>query len=305
MRRVSRIILALILVSVAALVLVLWGPMRQWMNLRALRKVMPGAAVSCSGPETTRIYSGLWKGRWEEWLVDKMGHETYALFVGGPVEVVSISKAYVLHGEVGDVLTRFPKLRGFNIVMDRSAVPSEDEWTRLCHGLRSCRRLQALNIVNGEGLTDAAFAPLAGHPTLDNVTVIYHRLTPAFLATVPHLKRLVFAIGSQAKGRELTGAQWTEFCGNLRAMPHLEDVLLAGNAITDAAVAPLAGHPSLRRFQVTSEHLSDRCVPTFATMPSLTSLALNRGWNGTPSAPADVRNTITAALPKVKVTFSP
>ena len=303
--RISRIILALILVSVVALALLLWAPVRQWTNLRALEHAVPSSTVWFSGSARSFARSGHMNERLEKRLIGVMGQRMYLSLFEGPVEAISIMRGNVFDSKTGDIVARFPQLRAFSISLDDVAAGSEADWTRLCQGLRSCPRLEAVNFSVSETLTDAAIVPLADHPRLEDFSVLSLRLTPAFLASLPSLKRLVFSDVAKGTSHEFTEAQWMKLCADLRAMPRLEELLLSGHAITDAALVPLTGHPSLRKGDFTASRLSAGCLATFASMPSLKELGFYGGWSGAESAPDDVRKTLSAALPKVKLTFSP
>ena len=101
-----------------------------------------------------------------------------------------------------------------------------------------------------------------------------------------------------------TEAEWTKLCAHLRALPKLESIELGGEWITDAALAPLAGHPHLRSVTIPYGSHTEACVKTFATMPHLATLHYGHQF-------LDVEDTLTpekkaaiiAALPGVTVEF--
>ena len=302
--RISRIILALIAVSIIALGLLAWTPIRRVMNMRALEQAAPAAFVEFSTVgESRHDYT-----EFEERIIDKIGMRTYRLWFGGAIESIAINGATSLNGDVGGVLVRFPKLVSFSINMGDHATANEVDWTRLCQGLRSCPRLADLTIYDCEMLTDDALAQLADHPALEVLSVKNHGLTPAFvatLATMPALTSLFLSDNGSDKSRAFTEAQWKELCVALRELPDLEGIVLLGSFITDDAITPLAGHPSIHRLQFSSLHLSTRSVSTFASMPSLTLLNFYEGWNEKKTASYEVRRIIPGLLPSVNVRFSP
>jgi hypothetical protein len=73
-----------------------------------------------------------------------------------------------------------------------------------------------------------------------------------------------------------TESEWTLLCTRLRTLPHLEEVTLGGVSVTDAAIAPLAGHPELQTIEISSGHLTLESNKTFASMPRLSKLVIGR-----------------------------
>ena len=91
----------------------------------------------------------------------------------------------------------------------------------------------------------------------------------AAFARFPSLRRVEVIASYDAFPTE---AEWTHFCVRLRELPRLEEIELGGTWITDAAIAPLAGHPNLRTVTITLGSLTDGCTKTFASMPRLSKL---------------------------------
>jgi hypothetical protein len=104
-------------------------------------------------------------------------------------------------------------------------------------------------------------------------------------------------------------ADWIKLCARLLRLPELETIDLGGNQLTDRAIAELAGHPGLRVVSISNCRLTTACTETFATMPALKELYLDKGLPDDPSKaePWEFtqkdRDTVTAALPKVRVEF--
>ena len=125
-------------------------------------------------------------------------HERFRSLFRGPIEVIDIGYPEGFRGdELGAALARFPKLRRFCVMETDDPGPSEAEWTLLCRGLRALPQLEDIEL-GGAWLTDAAIAPLAGHPNLRDVTIQVGRLGPECtktFATLPRLSRLL--IGEQ------------------------------------------------------------------------------------------------------------
>lgn len=91
----------------------------------------------------------------------------------------------------------------------------------------------------------------------------------AALWRFPQLRRFIYDDNEDPLPAEAT---WIRLCTWIRAMPKLDQIELGGGQLTDAAIAPLAGHPGLRKISINYGHLSWRCVATFATMPNLKKL---------------------------------
>lgn len=103
---------------------------------------------------------------------------------------------------------------------------------------------------------------------------------------------------------EPSGRDWETLCTRLRALPHLEELTIGGPQFTDRALAPLAGHPRLRRLNVTDGRLTALSTRTFASLPRLTHLDVgNQYYEGNSWLTPEQRTAMTAALPKVQIVF--
>jgi hypothetical protein len=72
---------------------------------------------------------------------------------------------------------------------------------------------------------------------------------------------------------DLTEAEVMQFSRELRDYPSLEALLLRdGKSITDATLAPLAGHPRLETLEVHHSGITSQSAGTFAAMPALRTL---------------------------------
>lgn len=123
----------------------------------------------------------------------------------------------------------------------------------------------------------------------------------AALARFPRLRRFTL---SENYDFAPTEEQWTRLCTQFRSMPNLEEIELGGAWITDAAIAPLTGHPRLRVVVMTEGRLTAKCLGTFASMHNLTQLDIGaQGFAGDMWPAATEQEAIRAALPKVVVGF--
>jgi hypothetical protein len=133
----------------------------------------------------------------------------------------------------------------------------------------------------------------------------------AVLKQFPELKILSFEF------RETVGeTEVMQVCRRLREIPQLTHLELWGRAVTDASIAPLAGHPGIKGiyFQpfglytevglsgTTQEsdvpRITKTSIATFGSMPSLNELALPVPTMGMPH---DDLKPLTDALPSVRV----
>lgn len=121
----------------------------------------------------------------------------------------------------------------------------------------------------------------------------------AALARFPDLRGVYIADLGQSQPSE---ADWKLLFTRLRALPDLEEVALRGNMITDAALAPLSGHPGIKYLTLNYGNLTDKSIQTFASMPNLRELEFEGVPNGDIEWPGpESEKAIIAALPNVKV----
>lgn len=117
----------------------------------------------------------------------------------------------------------------------------------------------------------------------------------AVLQRFPSLRRFSLAGNVDTP----TEAEWMVLCGRIRLLPDLEELVIDGNQVSDAAIAPLAGHPGLRKVAITSAVLTPDGVKTLATLPRLSELSIEK-WGG--YSPQE-KKAIMDALPRVKIEF--
>ena len=125
---------------------------------------------------------------------DIVYQERFRALFRGPIQEIDVYYFEAFHGDLGAAFARFPSLRRVEVFDN---FPTEPEWTHLCAKLRELPRLEEIEL-GGAWITDAAIAPLAGHPNLRTVTIEYGRLTDGCtktFATMPRLSKL--RIGEQ------------------------------------------------------------------------------------------------------------
>jgi hypothetical protein len=125
----------------------------------------------------------------------------------------------------------------------------------------------------------------------------------AALARFPKLRRVELYCGEELSGP--TEADWAQLCTRMQSFPHLEEVELGGAWMTDAAIAPLAGNPHLRKITISCGRLTAKCANTFASIPHLAELAIEDQSYGGNTWPweEDDKEAIRSALPAVSITF--
>jgi hypothetical protein len=130
----------------------------------------------------------------------------------------------------------------------------------------------------------------------------FHGDLGAELARFKNLRRVM--VENNDYSNLPTQSKWTQLSTHLRTLPHLEEVTLGGVSVTDASIAPLAGHPELQTIEISSGHLTLGSTKTFASMPSLSKLVIGKHvmyrevWIR-PENQAELR----AALPAVSIEF--
>jgi hypothetical protein len=75
-------------------------------------------------------------------------------------------------------------------------------------------------------------------------------------------------------------ADWKLLFTRFHALPRLEELNLEGYTITDQAIAPLAGHPHLRRITINDGKLTVNSAKIFATLPHLEFLHIEGQYDG-------------------------
>jgi hypothetical protein len=120
---------------------------------------------------------------------DTVYHERFRALFRGSIEEIHIYYFEAFRGDLGAVLARFPKLRRLTVFENDPDLPTELEWTALCARFREFSNLEEVEL-GGDLLTDAAIAPLAGHPQLRSVTITCGRLTDGCAKTFASMPRL-------------------------------------------------------------------------------------------------------------------
>lgn len=123
----------------------------------------------------------------------------------------------------------------------------------------------------------------------------------AALARFPRLRRFSI-IENEDSGP--TEADWTLLCARLRTLPNLEEIELGGSWITDAAITPLSGHPTLRSITISEGRLTSECAKTFTAIPLLAALHFEgQRYTGDTWLSPEAEKTLRASLPTVTVTL--
>ena len=119
-------------------------------------------------------------------------HDRFRALFRAPITDIDIYEPTELSGDLGAALHRFPKLQRMSLCGNGDSFPMEADYRLLCTRLRELPRLEELALDGGQ-LTTVSLAPLAGHPTLQKLTLPYSRITPDItqvLATIPNLKEV-------------------------------------------------------------------------------------------------------------------
>jgi hypothetical protein len=152
---------------------------------------------------------------------------------------------------------------------------------------------------SGREITDASLLPLARHPTLEEFSINSARLTPACMSTLASMPKLRF-LGFENYDAALSERDWIAICVAVRQMTGLDGVVMGGDELSDAALAELAGHPSLRRVVVLGHKLTPACAGSFAAIPGLRSIVLGAR---VPPFTEEEREAIGAELLTMRIEF--
>jgi len=124
----------------------------------------------------------------------------------------------------------------------------------------------------------------------------------AALARFPHLRRVTVFTMEESPAE----SEWTLLCTRLRTLPELEEIEIGGYWLTDAAIAPLAGHPQLRSITIPYARLTVGSAPTFASMPRLSKLHFDEQVEEEDASLLhENQAAMSAALPAVRIDFPP
>ena len=135
---------------------------------------------------------------------DIVSHERFRALFRGQIRDIHIYYFEAFRGDLGAVLARFPELRRVTVFENEPNSPTESQWTLLASRLRALPRLEEIEL-GGAWVTDAAIAPLAGHPGLRVVTILDGRLSPEctkIFVTMPRLSKL------HIEGQRYEGDTW-------------------------------------------------------------------------------------------------
>jgi hypothetical protein len=297
-----------LLVLLAALAAVLWGPLQRGQALAILEREV-GAGNSFAVWTEER---GL-RAKAFDWLDDQIPKNTrdqdrrnrIMEIMKGTADHAAI---HIQMGRIGDpinsaALARFPSLRViyFQEAGIGISLMTEEEWTHQVAGIRNLPQLEELRI-EGANLGDSALSPLAGHPALTTLVFGSSRLTVQgfkALASLPRLRELsIYSPASRSASSDLTEEQWALVCRESKALPHLRSLTLRGRTLTDAAIAPLAGHPTLETLSVLKHSLTPACASTLKDMPHLKVVNLGPDSD---DFPQETMDAIRASAPGVLV----
>jgi hypothetical protein len=193
--RRSRIMLALVLVALAALGLFAWRPVQQVWALAALQACIEGGVAPEMESRSLRFPDAIDRSITKaiEQRAAGSGRERdhvrlyHALFAE-PIDKINLY-AHAFHGDPGVALARFPRLSYLYIYMGRRETPTEEELTQLCRALRGMPQLQSI-VFWGDAVTNVSLAPLAGHPTLRELTICKGPFTAEVTQTLRSLPSL-------------------------------------------------------------------------------------------------------------------
>jgi hypothetical protein len=119
-------------------------------------------------------------------------------------------------------------------------------------------------------------------------------------AALARFPRLRYFCVEELDEKGLTESDWTLLCRRLRDLPQLEEVELGGPTLTNAALAPLAGHPKLRIVTIQDGRFTHECARTFSAIPHLTKLSIEgQSSEGNTWLAPDDEKTMRARLPGV------
>jgi len=196
--------------------LLIWGGVQRVLNVAAVQNAVqrdfeigfgaPGRECPEFLPEFIDSAAGKYLQRFagsrsyeREWPVHTsvrhiIYQERFRAFFRGPIREVHVFYCEAFTGDLGAALQRFPGLRRVTVSENEPDVPTEADWKLLCMRLRSLPQLEEVEL-GGAWITDAAIAPLAGHPKLRSINISYGRLTSACAKTfagIPRLTKLQF-----------------------------------------------------------------------------------------------------------------
>ena len=295
-----RIKLAFLGIVLIAIVVIFWHPVQQATAVTALQK-----AAGPRGHVSVQFYpNALVDNKTvDEWFTfftsksPKLPSPRLLALCGSSVQIIEFNYPDTMRGEHAALFAHFPRLEGFGYRESRSPRAPEEEWQKFLAIASTQAGLQWIHVAGFE-ISDDALASLAKHPTLTAFSVNSGMTTPASMATFATMTKLHHLdFENYVTGTE---ADWIQVCAAVRKMTHLDSVTLGGEALTDTALAQLAGHPTLDRIIILGHKLTPACTSTFATLPRLRDLMLS---TRVPPITDEERKAITTALPAVKIDF--
>ncbi len=121
----------------------------------------------------------------------------------------------------------------------------------------------------------------------------------AALARISTLRAFSF---EQEGSYNTSEADWISLCADLRSLPNLEAITLGGTWLTDATIAPLAGHPRLKSVTFLNGQLTTACAKTLAALPNLRELHIEgQRYDGDTWLMPEQDRALRDALPAVNV----
>jgi hypothetical protein len=192
--RRSRILLALLFVTVLAAALMGW---RVFLQKRAVARVKAaidgrvtvGAIRGHAIPESVDKLIGTVRGL-GKWYPTDTASGVWRYLVGVDLLHIEVKS---IRGDIAGAIAQFPELRHLIILGDDRTVTTED-WQRLCAATQTLRKLQVLQL-EGRSLQDDGIAPLAGHPSVFSMYLKNGRISPKSIPTftsLPALRYLCF-----------------------------------------------------------------------------------------------------------------
>ena len=154
--------------------------------------------------------------------------------------------------------------------------------------------LESLNLIHARVLTDASAVHLLKLKKLKSIILNGPKLTAAWHG---NLSSLPLESLSVSQGNALPAAQ---AIAGAKAIPTLRRFAMSGQTLTDADLAMLAGVTQLESLSLESIDLPDTRLPQLQAFAHLKSLTLVRYGKGYPD---ETQAKVKALLPKVEVKF--
>ena len=252
----------------------------------------------------------------------------------GSLRRLDIFNAEDLHDNFGPAISHLRQLEALVIREDDGARLTKEHWQAAFRAIAHHPILRELD-VGGERITSETLSALAGALKLEKLTIVYARLNPEFLATLPPLPTLkelhiggiirdeamLSVAQGSAKGvvlpqyehlEKLTFLgnwtnedEWKAFLRSLAQYPNLQELMLSDFTLTNEALTTLASARKLRKLSIYGK-LNTGCADTLRMLPALRELTIASTLEARASTPevfgfseASLA-TIRAALPNVR-----